>query len=46
MERGMIRTFVTFVKDEAGATPFEYSVIAAVVSVVAVHGLYLLMRGT
>jgi len=46
MERGMIANIVTFAKDERGATPFEYSLIAAVVSVVAVHGLYLLMRGT
>ena len=46
MERGMIEHIVTFVKDERGATPFEYSVVAAVVSVVAVHGLYLLMKGT
>jgi Flp pilus assembly pilin Flp len=42
----MISNIVGFVSEERGATPFEYGVISAIVSVVAIHGLYLLMRGS
>ncbi len=41
----MIANIGAFVRDEGGATPFEYGLITALFSVVAIHGLYLLMRG-
>jgi Flp pilus assembly pilin Flp len=40
----MCRNIITFVRDERGATPFEYGLITAMVSVVAIHGLYLLVQ--
>jgi Flp pilus assembly pilin Flp len=41
----MIAKIGVFLRDEGGATAFELGVITAMVSVVAIHGLYLLMGG-
>jgi len=38
----MIAYLVKFLRDEVGATPFEFGLISAVASVVVIHGLYLL----
>jgi Flp pilus assembly pilin Flp len=39
----MIAGLIRFFREESGATPFEYGLIAAMVSVAAIHALYLLM---